>query len=197
MKKKALHHLALEAARFLADGTESEYLHAKQRALMSLGLSDQTRLPSNRTIKDLIGQLAKAELGEREIRQRLHEMRTIALDLMTLLDYFDPFLIGSTLSGKIRASSDIDLHAYTNDYIEIQGLLQDCGYHGVEEEMVANRKGEFIHLKWYEGIYPVEITVYPWEWRELVMYSSVTGKPMKRADREAVLKLLSLDRICQ
>lgn len=180
----------MEAARFLADGSESEYLQAKERALMALGLSGQTRLPSNRKIKELIGQFTNAELGETEMKRRIREMREIALELMTLLEEHDPFLIGSTLSGKIRASSDIDLHAYSDDYEEVKMILVECGYDEVEEELVENRKGEFVHLRWHERGYPVEITIYPWSWRDLVLNSSVTGKPMKRADIRAVRNLL-------
>ncbi len=193
MIKKAHERVALAAARFLADGTESEYLQAKHRALMSLGLSDQTRLPANRIIKDMIGQLVKAELGDSEVARRLGEMRAIAFELMTLIDDYDPFLIGSTLSGKIRVASDIDLHAYADDYEELMTLLSDCGYPDVDAEVTENRKGEFVHLRWQEDDYPVEITVYPWSWRHLIMYSSVTGKPMKRADRAAVRRLLGPD----
>lgn len=175
----------------MADGTETEYLQAKQRALLALGLSDQTRLPSNREIKQIVGQLVKAELGETEVSRRLHEMRTIALELMILLEPYDPFLIGSTLSGQIRTGSDIDLHAYCDDYEEMKSALSEYGYDDVEEEIVQNQKGDFCHLKWQENGYPVEITIYPWSWRDVVMRSSVTGKAMKRANAESVRQLLA------
>lgn len=175
----------------MADGTETEYLQAKQRALLSLGLSDQTRLPSNRTIKEIVGQLVKAELGGAEVSRRVYEMRTIALELMTILDEYDPFLIGSTLSGQIRASSDIDLHAYCDDYEDMKSRLREYGYDDVVEEIVQNQKGDFCHLKWHEQGYPVEITIYPWSWRDIIMQSSITGKAMKRANAAAVRQLLS------
>lgn len=43
----------------------------------------------------------------------------------------------------------------------VKDLLQQCGYEDVEEEIIVNSKGEFVHLKWHEQDYPVEITVYP------------------------------------
>ncbi len=118
-------------------------------------------------------------------------MRTIAAEIMELIDHCDPFLIGSTLSGKVRTGSDIDLHAYSEDFNEIKDLLATHGYEDVEEEEVLNRKGEFVHLRWIEDGYPVEITVYPWSERDVVPYSSVTNRPMKRAPLPKVRSLLA------
>jgi len=110
---------------------------------------------------------------------------------MNVIDDCDPFLIGSTLSGEIRVASDIDLHAYCDEFQMLKDRLIFWGYEEVEEEIVENSKGRFVHLKWYEREYPVEITVYQWSWRHIVPISSVTGKPMKRADSYAVAKLLA------
>jgi len=191
MSRRAFKQLALEAARFLADGSETEYLHAKERAMMMLGLSEQSRWPSNRRIKEMIGQLTLEELGKDELNRRLREMRQIALEIMSLIEDHDPFLIGSTLSGKVRTGSDIDFHAYSDNYEEIKDVLQQYGYEDVEEEIIINRKGEFVHLRWYEATYPVEITVYPWSWRDIEPTSSITGKPMKRASLGQVRQLLA------
>lgn len=190
MSRKASWQLALEAARFLASGSESEYLQAKERAIMMLGLTSQTRWPSNRCIKEMIGQLTNAELGPDEVKRRVRCMRTIAAEIMEIIDHCDPFLIGSTLSGKVITGSDIDLHAYSDDFNEIKDLLVTHGYEDVEEEEVLNSKGEFIHLRWIEDGYPVEITIYPWSERDVVPYSSVTNRPMKRAPLPKVRTLL-------
>jgi len=190
MPKKERHRVAEEAARFMIEGAEAEYLHAKERAISMLGLSSNSHLPSNKKIKECIAQLTASQLGHEEVKRRVREMREIALELMEVIEDADPFLIGSTLTGQIRNSSDIDLHAYSNDYQCIQNQLVDWGYEDIDVELVDNRKGRFIHLKWFERNYPVEITIYPWSWRDVIPYSSVTGKPMKRADTAAVRALL-------
>ncbi len=174
----------------MAFGLDAEYLQAKERALMKLGITNSARMPSNRVIKEFIGLFTKAELGEDEHKLRLHEMREIALQIMEAIEHCDPFLIGSTLSGKIRLTSDIDLHAYCDDFEELKDVLADWGFDDVEEELVENIKGSFVHLKWLEKNYPVEITVYPWNTRDVVPYSSVTKKPMKRLDLVGVKELL-------
>jgi len=192
MTKRAQRRLAEEAARFMAFGLENEYLMAKERAMMMLGLSDQTRLPSNRMINEAVSRLTKTELGEEEVRRRVREMREIAEQIMSSIDEFDPYLIGSVLSGKIRESSDIDLHAYSDDFEVLKDRLFEWGYDDIDEEIVQNRKGLFIHLKWTEKNYPVEITIYPWTSRDVIPISSVTGRAMKRADILAVRKLLQV-----
>lgn len=189
MKRAARRRIAEEAALLMAEGAENEYLDAKQRAMMMLGISG--RMPSNRLIKECVTSITKTQLGEAEVKKRIREMRTIAEQIMTVLEESYPFLIGSALTGQIRNSSDIDLHAYSDDPGVLVEQLKDYGYTEIDEEHVENRKGSFLHLRWYESIYPVEITVYSWSWRDLILYSSVTGKPMKRADLQAVKKLLA------
>lgn len=190
MPKMDRRKVAEEAARFIVEGYEAEYLDAKERAISMLGLSSSNHRPSNRKIKECIAQLTSCQLGDDEVKRRLQEMRQIALNIMEVISEADPFLIGSTLTGEIRKTSDIDLHAYCDEYQVMKHQLIDWGYDSVEEELIDNRKGRFVHLRWHEAAYPVEITIYPWSWRDIVPISSVTGKPMKRADIDAVRGLL-------
>lgn len=190
MTKHVQRRIAEEAARFMVDGSETEYLHAKERAAMMLGIAGQDRMPSNKEIKECILRLTRNRLGDEEVKRRLRNMREIALEVMIAIEDFDPFLIGSTLTGEIRESSDIDLHAYCDDHEILQTRLTQCGFYDIDVELVENVKGTFVHLRWFENNHPVEITIYPWSWREITPISSVTQKPMKRADLAAVRHLL-------
>jgi predicted nucleotidyltransferase len=183
--------LALEAARLMVERIETEYLHAKERAILLLGLPYNTPYPTNRQIKECIAQLTRRQLGPEVMAARVREMRQIAEEIMTVLQDFDPHLIGSTLSGQIRDSSDIDLHVYCDHHMEVERRLTSFGYAGVEPEYVENQKGTFVHLRWLENGYPVEITVHNWSQRLEIPISSVTGKPMKRADLDAMRRLLN------
>ena len=51
--------LALEAARLMVNRIETEYLHAKERAILMLGLPYNTPYPTNRQIKEFIRQLTR------------------------------------------------------------------------------------------------------------------------------------------
>ena len=188
--------LALEAARLMVARIETEYLHAKERAILMLGLPYNTPFPTNKQIKDYIRKLTREQMGEEAMAEQVAQMRQVAEEIMSVLEDFDPFLIGSTLSGQIRDSSDVDLHVYCDHYLEVKERLISFGYEGVEEEIVENQKGRFVHLRWMEGgggrEHPVEITVHDWSQRGEVFYSSVTGKPMKRADLAKVRRILGL-----
>ena len=182
--------LALEAARLMVERIETEYLHAKERAILMLGLPYNTPYPTNRQIKEYIAKLTRNQMGPEAMAARVRHMRELAEEIMTVLVDFDPYLIGSTLSGQIRQSSDIDLHVYCDHFNQVQERLLSFEYEGVEEELVENQKGTFVHLRWLEQGFPVEITVHSWSQRGDVMISSVTGKPMKRADLDEVRRLL-------
>lgn len=183
--------LALEAARLMVERIETEYLHAKQRAILLLGLPYNTPYPTNRQIKEYIAQLTRRQLGTDVMAARVRDMRHIAEEIMTVLADFDPHLIGSTLSGQIRDSSDIDLHVYCNHHSEVEQRLANFGYQDVQPEYVENQKCTFVHLRWLENSYPVEITIHNWSQRSETPNSSVTGKPMKRADLDAMRRLLN------
>ncbi len=183
--------LALEAARLMVERIETEYLHAKERAILLLGLPYNTPYPTNRQIKEYMARLTRNQLGAEVTAARVAEMRAIAEEVMTVLADFDPHLIGSTLSGKIRESSDIDLHVYCDHHTEVAERLRSFHYEGVEAEYVENQKGTFVHLRWLERGYPVEITIHEWSQRGEVPISSVTGKPMKRADLDELRRVMA------
>ena len=182
--------LAREAARLMVERVETEYLHAKERAILILGLAYNTPYPTNKQIKECIANLTRNQMGTEAMAGRVRQMRELAEEIMTVLVDFDPYLIGSTLSGQIREASDIDLHVYCRHYSEVQQRLLTFGYEGVEEEFVENQKGTFVHLRWLEADFPIEITIHDWSRRSEVFMSSITGKPMKRADLEKVRKLI-------
>ena len=61
--------LALEAARLMVERVETEYLHAKERAILMLGLPYNTPYPTNRQIKECNSSIAgkpmkRADLGK-------------------------------------------------------------------------------------------------------------------------------------
>ena len=181
--------IAKIAARYMIERSETEYLYAKERARLTLGLPDSYPLPSNRQIKKCIKLFTQNEMGKESFLNQLTEMRTLAEEIMTILEENDPHLIGSVAQGTIRKDSDIDIHAYGNPE-EIKQKLENFNYQNIEIETVENEKGEFSHIQLVEK-FRVEITVYSWEDRLEIPYSSVTGKPMLRFTLQQTRKLLS------
>ena len=180
MKSNARRRIAEEAARFMAMGVESEYLQAKERAAMMLGLSDSVNLPSNQMVRDLIARFSRDEIGDMELDRRLRSMREAALAVMTAIKAYDPVLFGSVQSGQIGLESDIDLAAYADEHLYVLNELGQYGYEPQEVEEVENIKGRFVHIRWQQDQWPLEITVYPESERDVVQYSSIDGKPIKK-----------------
>ena len=126
--EKLRRRIAFEAARLMYGRDESEYFRAKLKAVRRVVGGDvkPRDLPSNREIRDQVLALARLHEGERQ-RENLRQMRVSALRMMRILRPFRPRLIGSTLTGHVRAGSDIDLHVFSNNIEGICGALEAEG----------------------------------------------------------------------
>lgn len=175
------HAVAVEAARLLYRREYKEYYQAKREAARRYGCKV---LPTNSEIHRQILLIADRTEGQART-QRLGEMRSVALELMELLEAFQPRLIGSTWTGHIRKGSDVDLHLHSDELGDV--LLQldsrDLSY---QVETVRSRRlqkeMEFIHVRLtHPRGFEVEMTVYPTEWLKTHPKCSITGGPMARA----------------
>lgn len=182
--------LTARAAGLMLSREETEYLHAKERAAREMGLPEGYPLPPNRNIKKVMAALAADAMGKDETESRIRRMREFAEEVMTVIEAYDPHLIGSVLHGTIRDGSDVDLHAY-GEAEDIAATLEIHGYSDIDLDRVRNLKGEFIHLRWQEEWFSAEVTVYPWSQRHETQWSSVTCAPMKRACLHEVRAMLS------
>ncbi len=183
--------VAREAARLLYEGEFREYLHAKQAAAARLEVSS---LPSNLEVREALLSLAQEVEGDERLR-RLDAMRRAAVKLMELLVEHNPRLVGSVATGYAHKYSDIDIHLYSDDLVEI---YQTLDRQGIEYtiRVVANPDDEaevpeFIHIYCeFEG-FPVEITQYPDHFLERREVCGVTGKPMLRLSIEELKALVT------
>lgn len=163
---------------------ESEYYRAKMKAARRIckGWVKPSDLPTNREIRDEIQSLARLHEGNQRTAN-LREMRFEALRVMRLLRAHRPRLIGSTMTGHVRAGSDIDLHVFADNMEGITGALDAEGMiYDVERKRVrkAGEERVFTHIH-VEGKYPIEITVYASDQAHYVFKSSITGRAIERA----------------
>ncbi|GIW96905.1 MAG: tRNA adenylyltransferase [Pirellulaceae bacterium] len=175
---------------------ESEYYRAKMKAARRIcrGWVKPADLPSNAEIRDEIQRLARLHEGERRA-DNLRHMRMVALRVMRLLARFRPRLIGSTLTGHVRAGSDIDIHVFSDSLEAILGVLDEqMLFYDVERKRVRKDGSEriytHIHLR---DEFPVELTVYPASMVGLVFKSSITGKAIERASIAQLEQLLAAE----
>jgi hypothetical protein len=188
--------IAVEAARLMYEEDIREYRDAKRKAASRFGSEKKlclgSHLPTNAEIHSEFRRLLK--LHEEEVLpERLFRLRLLALEMMELLAPFHPCLVGSVLNGTATERSDIDLHLFAQSHEEVEAFLNQRNV-SFASEVVSIRKGgeflEFPHIYLEEDGTEIECTVYPLEDRHRVPKSSITGKPMERANIKKLSKLI-------
>lgn len=182
------------AARLMAvDGIEDHAL-AKRKAARQAGVPDTRQLPNNDEI-DAALRLYR-ELYQREHPAQLRELRQLALEAMSELERFNPYLTGSVLNGNAGKYAAINLLLFTDNGKSVEHYLLGRGidfrsggtrlYTGdmllTAPVLSFSREGIDFHLT----------LLAPRELR-CQLKASVEGKPIERARREAVEALLAAD----
>lgn len=185
--------IAHEAARLMYDRIETEYHPAKLKAARRLcrGRCKPEDLPSNAEIRQLVQTFAHLYEGRRRT-DRLQLMRLAALRMMRELRPFRPRLIGSVLTGHIRAGSDIDIHLFTDSLTAVTDLLDGLNLqYEVETKLVrkAGSHATYTHVH-VTDVHAYELTVYPLDQAHHVFRSSITGGPIERASIRELEMLL-------
>lgn len=174
-----------------------EYRDAKRKAAREFGaekaLSLGSHLPSNGEIHAELERLIGVYEGEL-LPERLLQMRLLALRYMEMLAPFRPYLVGSVLAGAVTKRSDIDLHLFADSPEEVEEFLRERGIPFVPETVSVRRGSEFreyphIYLE-EEGV-EIECTVYLPEDIHRVPTSSITGRPMERADEKRLRAIIA------
>ena len=179
--------IAVAAARLMAEEGISDYGAAKRKAARSLGASESEALPTNEEIETEL-RAWQSLYQEDEQRERVHELRTTALEVMQLLAEFHPYLTGGALDGTAGRYSavEIDLYADSSKDVEI-ALLS----HGISYDTLDNRRigvEAQLCLDWND--FPVLISVYPPVAERQQPKNPHGGRSRHRIRAEAVLELL-------
>jgi hypothetical protein len=94
----------------------------------------------------------------------------------------------------VRAASDIDLHLFADDVEEVESFLANNGLDYTSETVSVRHGNSFIdypHLYLEENETVIECTVYAPSLRSSPHKSSITGKPMQRADAKRLAVLIA------
>ncbi|APG28056.1 hypothetical protein A7E78_09535 [Syntrophotalea acetylenivorans] len=189
--------IAQEAARLMYEEQIREYRTAKRKAARRFGpeqsLSLGNHLPSNAEIRQELMRLL--DLHEEQLRpERLLQLRLLALKYLELMAAFRPYLVGSVLSGCVTERSDIDIHLFAESPEEVANFLKAEGI-SFEEKLVTVRQGgesrDYIHFYLEDQGIEIECSVYATRDRHRVPRSSITGKPMERADTKKLRRLIA------
>jgi hypothetical protein len=188
--------IAQEAARLMYEDGVREYRDAKRKAARQFGsekgLSLGSHLPSNAEIHAELQRLI-GTYEEEVLPERLMRLRLIALRQMEALEPFRPSLVGSVLSGAVTEQSDIDLHLFAGSCEEVEEYLERNGT-PFEQEVVTIRHGgeffEYPHIYLENNGVLIECTVYPREDIHRIPKSSISGRPMERANAKKLQNII-------
>ena len=186
--------IAATAARLMAEDGVDDFALAKRKAARQLGASDTQSLPANDEVEAELMAYQSLYQGD-EQRERVRELRAIALAAMQALNEFRPYLAGAVLKGTAGRYADIDLQLYTDDLksLELFFLNRHIDY-DVAERRAGNddtRPMEVLRLEW-DGV-PVRLSIYPSNHERRALKASPEARPIERANLNAVAELVEND----
>jgi hypothetical protein len=118
--------IAAAAARLMAEDGISDYHQAKKKAARQLGLHEHVAFPDNAEVEAELRAYRSLYQGEEHV-EMLAAMRQTALDLLDLLDGFNPCLTGSVLDGTAGEHSHIDILLFADSAKEVEIFLLNRG----------------------------------------------------------------------
>lgn len=177
--------IAAAAARLMAEHGIGDYGTAKRKAARSLGADDSEALPTNEEIETEL-RAWQALFHEDEQRERLHDLRSTALEVMQLLADFNPYLTGSALDGTAGRYSGVEIELFADSSKDVEIALLS---HGISYDTMPNKRigiDAQLRLEWNE--LPVLISIFP-----LQEARQQGGRGRPRARPSAVAELLRED----
>ena len=186
--------IAHTAARLLAVGEADDFVGAKRKAAAALGLASFRNMPENLEVhKALILYLQLFE-GDKFTR-RIEAMRRAARTAMVLFAQFRPRLVGPVLYGSACEHSPITLHLYTDELESVTRFLHETQINYRLTQTVLKisreRREEFPMFLLANNGLEFNLVVLVELYNTHPPLSSLNGRPFKRADIDALDKLIS------
>lgn len=186
--------IAAQAARWVVE-EGLEYGPAKRRAAKELGLSGRAVLPSNEVLEDAVMDYIAVFCADTQPLE-LQALRRLALDWMTRLSAFRPYLGGAVWHGAATQKSDIYLQLFCDDSKSAEIALIDqrvsyvartvTGFHG---ELVEALSVHAFSAELNEDI-GVHLMIYDFDDVRGALKADAKGRA-PRGDANAVRRLLS------
>jgi hypothetical protein len=189
-RRRQIAHLA---ARLMAEDGIEDYALAKRKAARQAGTPDTRELPTNDEIDAALKSYQEI-YHPAEHRDRLRELRSIAVRAMRELSEFNPHLTGSVLSGNAGKYADIKLQLFTDNVKAVELYLLDRGipYRTAQTRLYAGTdlRTAPVYTIDDDGA-EIEITVLTMRELRGPLKTSVEGKNIERAKLPAVESLLA------
>lgn len=114
--------IAAQAARLIAEDGLADFGAAKRKAARHLGYAQSDGLPDNQEIEQEL-RAYQALYQNHEQRQRLLDMRRVAVEIMGGLTAYKPYLAGGVWNGTASRASAIDIDLFTDELKSLELLL--------------------------------------------------------------------------
>jgi hypothetical protein len=187
--------LADEAARLMVEHGIQDFALAKRKAAERLGVRAAAgALPSNAQIQEQV--VERQRIFEPDGRdERLSKLRSVAADVMQILEEFRPKLVGGVLDGTAMVNSAIELHVFSDAPEDVAAALENHGFrlHDSQRRYRFNREitEQIPGYELMASDEELQVMVFPERGASHSPLSPIDGKPMRRASRSAVIALLA------
>ena len=186
-------HLAYLAARLMAENGIQDYAAAKRKAARQAGVPDTRDLPDNQEIEAAL----KAHQSLYQAEEQpiiLRGLREIAVCAMERFSRFNPYLVGSVLTGTAGEHSDINLHLFADSAKEFEiFLLNEKSEFELEtRNFTLNERTEAVPVYRLEldGA-TISAAVFERDDERVTQKYKGDGRPIERAKLSEVKSLLS------
>lgn len=192
--RRVRQQVAALAARLMAEGGIRDFEDAKRRAAESLGLdADAGHLPGNAEIDAELRTYQRLFQGTSQPRA-LAERRAAAIPAMDFFAEYAPRLVGAVLDGTADEHSAVCLHLFADDPRAIEWFLEDRRIpFEAFERTLRDADGDPFEAPAYRFVrdgLEFDLTVFPIDAMRQPPLDRITKRPMKRADRAAVGRLV-------
>lgn len=183
--------IAAEAARLISETGQRDFHAAKRKAAQRLGVGDETALPANHEIDAALRE--HQSLFQPDHAETLRELRDMAAQAMHFFAAFEPRLVGAVLDGSADSHSAISLHVFAGTSTDIIMFLLEQGI-DFNEGSRQLRYGpsdqrEVPVLRFAADGQAIDLTVLGIDDLRQAPLDRVTGQPMQRATRRALLAM--------
>lgn len=182
------------AARLMAEEGIASYGFAKRKAAKQLGVPDSEVLPGNQEIEAALRDYM-ALYQEDELRERLALLRRDALEIMRLLEAFQPYLTGAVLDGSAGRYADAEIEVFADSPKDVEIFLLNSGIcfeHADNRpsgsRTVPNQPEARLRVEGRDTT--VLLSIYPHSLERIRRRNPHTGEVAGRANAAAVAKLL-------
>ena len=191
MQNNGTAHIAVVAARLMAEDGLDDVELAKRKAAHQLNLPEWIGLPTSQAVYDAL-RTHQAIFHDVEQRERIVAMRTEALFWMDLLAEFHPYLTGSVLEGTAGRFAMIDILLYpdSDKDVELFLLNRDIAYEFIQPR--NDRTSAVLQVSRNDWV--TNLVIYP-NHDERVVFKKHDGTIRERARAEQVRSRMAAEAI--